>query len=393
MSAKNCVGNFENQKGVALIMAMMIVALVAVVAVEISWRFELSMSRNSNRWYGMQAAAYLQGAEQLAMVALQEDLKDANTKDVDHLGEQWAQQAMPFPTDHGWVKGQIEDAHGRFNINLMYIPAGTCRDGKPPPPPSSTNQGVCPGYQGDPCKDYSAAQHVFIRLLQTINLGTVDEALYIDTQTAMEITDSVIDWLDEDSLPTYPGGAESSHYEGLDVPITIANQEMVSVSELQVIKGMPPALYNQLVHYVIALPLKNVTQMNINTSNVNLLRSVRRTSECDNLLPHDDAIGQKIFSFVSSNEFDKWSGTDSMEDHPDVPSEWVDSQGKIEVETALFNHGVSNYFLLKSEVGIGEEFVRRGQSLIYRDDGSQSSQKGGQNKISVEVVRRSDANF
>ncbi len=386
---KTCNSN-KDQKGVALIMAMMIVALVSVVAVEISWRFELSMSRNSNRWYGMQAAAYLQGAEQLAMVVLQEDMQNPDTKDSDDLSEVWAQQAMPFPTDHGWVKGQIEDAHGRFNINLMQIPdPALCRNGKPPPP-QGPGAGVCPPNPVDACDAFSPAQIIFIRLLQTFNLGTEEEPLFIDEQTAREITEAIVDWLDADSQPTYPGGAESDHYLGLEVPISIANQEMISVSELQVVKGMTPELYNQLVNYVIALPIKNATKMNINTASPFLLRALRKEDECDNLLPYDAEVGQELAAFVQVEGFKDWDG---MENNPDVPLQWVDAQNQIKVDKNIFGHGPSKYFLLKSEVGIGEDFVRRGQSLIYRDDGSSSAQNNQGNKMSVEVVRRSDANF
>lgn len=388
--------NSQNQKGVALIMAMMIVALVAVVAVEISWRFELSMSRNSNRWYGMQAAAYLQGAEQLAMVVLQEDLQNEDTKESDNMSEVWAQEAMPFPTDHGWVKGQIEDAHGRFNINMMNIPDGKCLNGTDPPPGK-----VCPLYQNDPCEDFSSAAQIFIRLLQTFNLGTEEEPLFIEQQDAIAITDAVIDWLDGDSVVRGFGGAESDHYDSLEVPVSIANQEMVSVSELQVVRGVTPQLYNVLVNYVIALPVGKANQINVNTASLPVLQSIKNKYDpngqnniCD-MAPWDVETAGRIISFMREYEHKDWG---EMAGEVNFPSEWQNGTNQngdpvAGVDQGILGFGPSNYFLLKSEVGIGEDFVRRGQSLIFRDDGTKNTQKGGQNKISVEVVRRSDANF
>src|SRR5690606_9506515 len=98
-------------------------ALVTTIAVSVSWRFNLSMARNENRWHGSQARAYLEGGEQLARLMLREDAQLGNT---DHLGEMWAQPSEPMPTDEGWIRGRIEDAHGRINLNLlMKAPPGS----------------------------------------------------------------------------------------------------------------------------------------------------------------------------------------------------------------------------------------------------------------------------
>jgi len=373
------------------VLAMMIVALVSVVAVEISWRFELSISRSANRWNGIQAKAYLEGAEHLAMVVLKEDLENDETSKADHLGESWAQQTEPFPTDHGWVSGKIEDAHGRLNINMLQPKPGACRNGDQP-----RDSGQCPLAQS-PCDNYTSAQQLFVGLLQTLNLARdEEEPVFLTVDQAEVITEAVLDWLDEDSEITGFGGAESDYYEQLEPPVSIANGQMVSVSELQVIKGMTPELYRLLLTNVIALPGDVVNRVNINTAKPNLLRTIKSMDNCD-LVPHGEEVGESLSSFVRGGEFTDWQ---EMKDDPGLPTEWSDASQEIKIRQELFTFGPSEYFLLFGETGIGDDHVRRGQSLIRRteNNGGNQDQNDVQNQesnqsITIEVVRRSDANF
>lgn len=376
----------DREQGVALVLALMIVALISVVATEISWRFELSMSRSGNRWAGVQARAYLEGAEQLAMVALRVDQENDDTKEVDHLGEDWAQQAEPFPTDHGWVEGRLVDAHGRFNLNTMVPPGGDCPDG-------SSFIGRPENRTCQPCNEYSEQQYIFIRLLQVFNLGDDEEEIYLQPDQAQEITDAVIDWLDEDSFVRGFGGAESDYYESLESPVTIANDEMVSVSELQVIRGMQPNLYRQLLPHIVALPRIDISIINVSTATAEILRSVRAKKTPDGiqceLEPYDEEVGAQLKSFAENGEFKvvKDILDDSVEATP-VQWEGLADNSELFGDKKLMNVLKSTYFLFYSTAAIGDDYIRRGASLIKREDSKDS--KGG---FTIEVVRRTDANF
>ncbi len=379
----------KNEKGVALVMAMMIVALIAIIATEISWRFELSMSRSGNRWAGMQARSYLEGAEQLAIVALREDAKNSETSEVDHLGEIWAQEAQPFPTDHGWVKGEIKDASGRFNVNTMSSVATNCPNGAAKP-----DTGVC---STAPCDQFTEQQFVFIRLLQTFDLGDEEEPVFLTTAQAEEITEAVVDWLDADSEIRGFGGAESDYYEALDPPITIANQEMISVSELQVIKGMQPKLYQQLMPHIVALPAGDVGLVNVHTATANVLRAIKAQDpqtpgSCDSL-PHEEDVVGEMMEFVRNGEFKELK---LMKGDGGLPSAWADPNFD-NIFGKLMDILQSQYFLFYGEAAIGEDYIRRGSSLIKRDESGGGNSSGGQNpnqgQIKIEVVRRTDANF
>src|SRR5690606_14805629 len=80
------------------------------------------------------------------------------------------------------------------------------------------------------------------------------------------------------------GGAEADYYLGLDPPHPITNGPMTSVSELSLIKGMTPDIYERLLPLVIALP--EDVKMNINTLKPELLRALNRK---DILQPLEEA--------------------------------------------------------------------------------------------------------
>ncbi|VUD53570.1 Putative type II secretion system protein K [Thalassocella blandensis] len=377
----------EKQKGVALIMAMLIVVLVTAVAIEIRWRFELSISRSANRWAGVQAKAYLEGAEQLAMTILRQDLEDEETSKTDHLNEPWAMDAQPFPTDHGWVQGRLEDAQGRFNLNLMRPPDNQCSNG------SNRENGICQNTSFGTCDKYSEAQLTFVRLLQTVNIaGPEDEEpVYLQTAMAEEIVEAIIDWLDNDSEISGYGGAESNYYEGLTPPTTIANLQMISVSELQQIKGVTAEIYRGLLPYVVALPTDNrqanggeqgiTNKINLNTAKAPLLRSIGVTEGCD-MLPLPEETGQEIASAIAAGEYESM---EDMEADSLIPPVWMNNN-TLGIDKNLFGVFESSYFLFYGEVGIGDDYVRNGKSLIKRTKG----QNGG---ADLQVVRRTDANF
>ncbi len=386
----------KKQRGVALIMAMMIVALIAVVATELSWRFELSMSRSGNRWAGMQARAYLEGAEQGAMGLLRLDEEDAVLKESDHSGELWA-SPQQFPDEGNVIEVAMFDAHGRFNVN-------TLKDKPPcnsPNPPSGTQS--CVGAGG--CTRFTQHQHAFIRLLRTFDLSKDEDEgpVFLPQDQAEGITEAVIDWLDADSTISGFGGAESDHYESLEPKVTIANDDMVSVSELQVIRGMPPQLYRQLLPHVIALPGNDVKSVNIQTATANVLRSVKpfdvnNPAACD-LLPYDEETGSRLSSFIREPGEQGYKDLAEIKDAPNLPTEWDASSGQGDVldGAGVYAAGQSDYFILYSTIYIGEAYVRRGVSLLLRDNGGQNQGgQQGQNTsqgVTVEVVRRTDANF
>jgi general secretion pathway protein K len=342
------------QRGMVLIMALLIVVLVTAVVVSVSWRFTLSMARNENRWHGSQARAYLEGGEQLARKILRDDMVESSH---DHLMEIWAQAGEPLPTDEGWIRGTIEDAHGRFNLNLLTAP---------PPPQQPVQGNPQQGRNPVPQDKFSESQKRFIRLLQTIEL----EAGPVPPQTAIEIVEAIQDWLDPDNDPFGFGGAEADYYEGMDPPYPITNGPMTSTSELSLIKGMTPEIYEKIVPLVIALPAD--AKMNINTLKPELLRTLNRK---DNMQPLEDADWQVLVDERAAAQ-EGFMDVNTFLSSPNTQSVLGDTNQFDAADLVA----AGNYFIFAAETLVGEQ-VRRSKTLLFRGNGD------------VVVVRRTDANF
>ena len=108
------------QRGVALITAMLIFALLGSLALSLTWDNQLDMRRTMAMLFyeeGVQAAL---GAESWVQGILRQDLEDSSS---DHLGEIWATDipALPLVSDtiQGELFGTVEDLQGRFNVNNL----------------------------------------------------------------------------------------------------------------------------------------------------------------------------------------------------------------------------------------------------------------------------------
>ncbi len=335
--------------GVGILMALSVVAVVVAIAVKHSWNSDLDITRAGHRWMGIQAKAYSEGAEQLAVIALR---KDAEETQVDSLDELWA-TGFDFPTDHGHMRIDIVDAQSRLNLNALGEPFKTSANGQ---------------VYNDHRK-YSATQRRFIRLLQAV---PIDEDTYIEQAQAEAILEAVKDWVDSDDRSEGFGGAEASYYAQLDPPLTIADGPMVSVSELSRVKGVTPEIYRAVVPYVSALA--DTAKLNVNTIGVILARTIAKPEqlyplpllEAETLIQDIAAnVPESVDGFVNLPIIDTLVGQ-NKNNQIDLDSDGLDV--------------VTSYFELDTTVAVGDH-IRRSRSLIVR------------NSDGVRVVRRSDAKF
>src|SRR5258706_3723689 len=104
------------QRGVAIVLAMGVVALAAIAAAALlasqsAWsrRAELGAEH-------VQAQVLVQAGVDWARALLADDRRLTS---VDHLGEPWALRLPPVPVDNGELAGQIDDQQGAFNLNNL----------------------------------------------------------------------------------------------------------------------------------------------------------------------------------------------------------------------------------------------------------------------------------
>jgi general secretion pathway protein K len=219
----------ENQKGVALLTAMLVVTLGTVIAVNMMWNASLDLRRTTAALAADQGLLYLQGAEAWAGDILRTDLIASG--ESDNLGEQWAAALPPMPIDGGVIAGRLEDLHGRFNLNnLVY--AGVVDE---------------------------ISQRQFERLLAVLGL---DQGL----------AGIVVDWLDADVEVEFPNGGEDNIYTGRNPPYRTANTVITSPSELLAMSGVGKDAYRSLLPYVTALP--SGSSINVNTASEYVMASL-----------------------------------------------------------------------------------------------------------------------
>jgi general secretion pathway protein K len=105
------------QKGVAVVLAMGVVALAAIAAAAMlasqsTWARHAELSTEH-----AQAQALVQAGVDWARALLYDDRRLSS---VDHLGEPWAMRLPPVPVDNGELVGQIDDQQGAFNLNNVF---------------------------------------------------------------------------------------------------------------------------------------------------------------------------------------------------------------------------------------------------------------------------------
>jgi general secretion pathway protein K len=230
------------QRGVALITAVLMVALATMLAVDVGYRGFLDQRRTGTLFALDQGYEIALGAEAWAADFLKKDMQESQT---DHLGETWARPLPPLPIEGGTVEGRLEDMQGRFNLNNLVHTDGT-------PNPAAVKQ--------------------LERILAMLEIEP-------NWATAMA------DWVDQDTQPGFPDGAEDTVYTGMDPPHLTANMPITRVSELLVLPGFGPERYAKLKPFVSALPVG--TPLNVCTASGVVLDSLSEDAREFSLNPED----------------------------------------------------------------------------------------------------------
>ncbi len=319
----------SKQRGAALIIALMVVSIVAMLAITLGNDFLVISKRVQHQLYSQQAYTYLYGAEGFARKWLLDDIAEDNASDS--AFDRW-NTAIDIPTEQGILSGQLIDLQGRINLNdLMATPK----------------------------KGYSEAQKRFIRLLQTLELKQP-----LDQLAAEEVCNALIDWLDVNDTETIPGGAESLFYNESEPYTRAANQAMVRVSELRLIKGVDEELLAALRPNVTVWPIGGGGVLNINTAPLKVLQSLNAENS---LQPLSEIDAQYIVEQRESQE--------GLEDDS------IFKQGSFK-EVKINTDGLgytSDYFMLSMETLFVDQWFRL-YSVLYRNSETKTIRVIARNK-------------
>jgi len=293
----------RRQRGIALIVAVLVLALAAVLVVGLLDAAEVSRARTRNSLRAEQTWQLLRGLESWAAQALRED--EQREPGVDSREEPWAQPLPPIDIPGGRIRGRLRELGGCFNVNSLI--------------------------END---ELQQRQHErFERLLRVLGLNPL-------------IAAQVEDYIDADIDPR-GGGAEDSFLLGQRPPRRAANQPMAHISELRLLPAVDADAWNTLAPHVCALPQNH--PLNLNTASVELWMSL------------DDAMTRRLAEILARE------GRAHYRDLDEVRREFARLGLPPLAPGPSTNLGVaSRYFLLEAEI-LFDDLPFAYSSLLRRD--------------------------
>jgi general secretion pathway protein K len=194
----------HTQRGVALLLALLLTALVTVLAVAVAGSESFELHRSGNSLRRAEVDEVLSGAELVAAGRLRPRLRDTAQPTPVEITLPWT-----FKPDG---RATLRDAQGCFNLNTLSPTTG----------------------------DIHLAEVRFRRLLDLLDLSP-------------DIADQLLDWLDEDSEARF-AGAEDDAYSRRNPPMRAANAPLADASELRLLPAVDAKSYAVLAPVVCALP-------------------------------------------------------------------------------------------------------------------------------------------
>lgn len=221
----------DSQRGVALLTILLLVVSITVVAGAMLASQKIAIRRSGLLFNQDQLLQDINAGQQLAITLIRADDK---LNDTDSSQDIWAQSLPPYTLGNYTVTTELRDEASRFNINNLYHDGAT---------------------------DITALE-VFQRLLTQLNLDP-------------EIAIAVLDWQDTDSEIYKDGGDESVVYAqqaGSGAAQMLPNQPLVSVEQLQEIRGVSAEVLATIRPYLSAVPY--YLPININTASPTVLAAL-----------------------------------------------------------------------------------------------------------------------
>ena len=306
----------NKQKGTVIITVLMLVAVATYLAVEMTYRQRVDITRTGTLLALSQSEEYVKSAEALAQYVLEQDLKgDIKDADLsDHKQEDWPTKVVK-PIGRGLVQGEIIDLQGRFNLNKFLLTTT----------PTSGSE----------------YKEQFIALLGALGIPSSST----NGLSAAVIAERVVDWVDVGNQPE-TGGLETLDYQLLDPPYQAGNRILVDLSELLLVTGVSAADLDKMADYVSILPPS--TPVNINTASENVLA----LTGC---LSVSAIVSARESGPITKDDITKMSSTGSS---------YVDAACADGVPEGTFSSN-SEFFLLKAKSEVDKKTIHM-NSVLYR---------------------------
>ncbi|MGF1725850.1 type II secretion system minor pseudopilin GspK [Photobacterium nomapromontoriensis] len=309
----------KQQRGVALIVVLLLVAMMTILAAQMSERLHINFYRVESQLQNQQAYWFALGMEELGKVAVQQGIDDSDTV---NLSQAWATQGQRYPLDGGEAIGDIVDRQACFNINaLLGVKPMTDRSNKP----------------------------YLVKALQ----ATLEE-VGVESYDAEVVADSSWEYVDPEEAVIAPFGAGDSTYEGFRPPYLPPRDMMADISEFRAINGVSADIYKKAMPVLCAIPT-NTLVVNVNT--INEPQAAVLVGLFTPQLSLSDAQ-----ALIKERPYDGWASVDDFFAESQLVA--MDAEVKKQVKEHLAV--TSDYFQLDTEILVDRSRVRL-VALLKRD--------------------------
>jgi general secretion pathway protein K len=283
----------RHQRGVALMTAILLVALATILAATIGYENAMTARRGTATFAFDQTVQVAMAAEAIGAYALQQSRKLNSS--TTYPGQPWSTPFGPVDLIPGvTLEAWLEDAQGRFNLNNLVNGDG-----------STNPDGV----------------QVFENLLTALGLET-------------KWAPMLADWIDADTVPNNPDGAEDSVYLSQMPPYRAANMFITTASEILALPGFGRDRYLKLAPFITALP--QGTGVNLCSAPMEVLNALLPPGTAEYTDPQSLAKSRQDGCFPTVNDFNR---------------AFSDATAKSKADNMVATQ--SNYFTLTSIVTIG----------------------------------------
>jgi general secretion pathway protein K len=307
----------RQQRGVALLVAIVIFAVATTVAAAITYNKAMASRRAAATFTLEQALQAGMAAEALAGIALQNDGGKAKTETT----QDWAQVQPPLEIEGTgiWIQAQLEDMQGRFNLNSVVI--------------------------------WDQAANTFVPDQHQL---AIFRQLLTDLDIDVAYADLLVDWIDPDIAPSSNsgGGGEDTLYLSQNPAYRPPNTFITHASELMALPNFGRENYQKIAPYVTALP--NDALVNVCTASALVLNTTRNDPQNQREF-EDETLRQARENGCFPASTNVYAGV------------IADPQNRAEVERRI--DVKSSWFRLRTNIRIGTaEFVL--YSLLFREGGN-----------------------
>lgn len=189
-----------DEKGIALIMVLWVLAVLMVIVLAFSYMGRTEMQSSLAFKQGVEKKFLAEAGIERGIMEIAYAKMNPNAQVPSEGGEAWKTDGTPYTvkTEGGYYTVSIIDESGKININTLNDSSGI--------------------------------------ILKNILMNSGVQEEQADT-----IVDSVLDWKDADDL-TRLHGAESDYYTSLPNPYKAKNADFETLEELLLVKGMTPEI-------------------------------------------------------------------------------------------------------------------------------------------------------